>query len=66
MAEKISTPGKLPGMPPAKDITPMPGSRAGLPPGSLTTPDFDVQGDQHLDPPANAPAPVNPAEKVKD
>ncbi len=44
------------------DATPRPGlgHRAALPPGSLPGPYLDTQGDENRQPPANAPAPVNP------
>ncbi len=43
-----------------------PGGRAALPEGSLPKPFLKPQGDENRDPPANAPAPVAPAETVKD
>ena len=43
-----------------------PGSAADLPPSSLPKPFLGPQGDENRDPPANAPAPVQPAVKVDD
>jgi hypothetical protein len=49
---------------PAKPV--MPGGAAALPEGSLKGPFLGPQGDENRDPPANAPAPVLPAETVRD
>jgi len=52
--------GKLP------PRTVMPGGSAALPEGSLPKPFLEPQGDENRDPPAGAPAPVNPTVKIKD
>jgi predicted nucleotidyltransferase len=44
----------------------MPGGPAALPEGSLPKPFLEPQGDENRDPPAGAPAPVNPTAKIKD
>jgi hypothetical protein len=44
----------------------MPGGAAALPVGSLKGPFLGPQGDENRDPPADAPAPVPPAETVRD
>jgi len=49
-----------------KDPTPPipPGNNAALPEGTLPKPFLGPQGDENRDPPANAPAPVNPTKTV--
>jgi predicted nucleotidyltransferase len=44
----------------------LPGGAAALPEGTLPKPFLGPQGDENRDPPANAPAPVNPTQTVKD
>ncbi len=61
MAEQTEPKGA---MPPLRDDNFMPGGRAALPAGTLSKTYLAPQGDEHRDPPANAPSPVNPVVTV--
>jgi hypothetical protein len=63
MAEQPKLSGQMPPMR-ETDGDAMPGSRAGMPEGSLSKPYFGVQGDENREPPANAPSPVMPGATV--
>ena len=52
---------RFPGLDPNPDL----GSRAALPEGSLPETYHGAQGDEHRQPPDNAPAPVNPQPTVE-
>ncbi|HEX2941953.1 MAG TPA: hypothetical protein VHO91_12970 [Rhodopila sp.] len=52
--------------PPLAGRRPGQGHRAALPEGTLPGPYFGTQGDENRQPPANAPAPVNPTATVGD
>jgi hypothetical protein len=61
MAEQSAAKGV---MPPPRQDNGMPGGRAALPAGTLSKTYLAPQGDEHRDPPADAPSPVNPVATV--
>ena len=51
---------------PRGDSKGMPGGRAALPAGSLSSPFFGPQADENRSPPAGAPSPVKPGPVVPE